>query len=408
MITMEQLALKGGKPVRAKSKSFPLYRTIGKEEKKAVARVMDSGMLSNYIGVWDKDFYGGPEVKSFERAWEKKFKVKHAVAMNSATSALIAAVGALGIKPGDEIIVSPYTMVASVSCVLWWGGKPVFADIEPEYFCLDPKSVEAAITPRTKAIITIDLFGGVSDIDALRAIAKRHRLKIIEDAAQAPGATYKKKNAGTFGDIGVYSLNFHKQIHTGEGGVAVTNNDRLAERLQLIRNHAEAVVEDKGVKEDYALIGQNYRMTELQAAIGREQLKKLDTFISQRQKNCRYIAERCQDMPGIRPARTRTGSTHAHYNQSFLFDEKVVGIPRNRFIEAVEAEIPAELGRGYVKPIYRMPFIGRKPGLCPVTERLHEKELIGNELMHANMKKKDLDDVVEAFHKVYRHREELA
>jgi perosamine synthetase len=405
---MDQLALKGGKPVRARNNPFPEYNSIGKEEKTAVARVMDSGMLSNYIGVWHKDFFGGPEVQAFEREWEKKFGVKHAVVMNSATSALIAAVGALNIKPGDEVIVSPYTMVASVSCVLWWGAKPVFADIEPEYFCLDPKSVEAAITPRTKAIIVVDLFGGVYDVDAIHEVAERHGLKIIEDASQAPDALYKGAHVGTFGDIGVYSLNFHKHIHTGEGGVAVTNDDRLAERLQLIRNHAEAVVEDKGAKDDYQLIGQNYRMTEIHAAIGREQLKKLDVLVSKRQEHCHYIIERCQDMPGLRPARIRPESTHVFYVQPFLYDEKIVGIPRNKFIEAVEAEIPAIFSRGYVKPIYRMPLFGQVPGLCPVTEKLYEKELINHELMHAQMSTKDLDDVIEALHKVYRHRSELS
>ena len=171
---MSTLALRGGKPIRETKDFFPTYNSIGKEEKDAVARVMDSGVLSTYIGVWHKDFYGGPIVRAFEEEWAKKFQVKHAVAMNSATSALIASVGALGIGPGDEVIVSPYTMVASVSCVLWWGGKPVFADVEPDYFCLDPKSVEAVITPRTKAIIVVDIFGGAYDADALGAIAKKH------------------------------------------------------------------------------------------------------------------------------------------------------------------------------------------------------------------------------------------
>ncbi|MDO8518152.1 MAG: DegT/DnrJ/EryC1/StrS family aminotransferase [bacterium] len=405
---MSELAINGGKPVRGRDRLFPVYNPIGVEEKTAVMRVLDSGVLSQYIGVWHPDFYGGPEVKAFEKEWAEKFCVKHAVAMNSATSCLIAAVGALGIRPGDEVIVSPYTMVASVSCILWYGGVPVFADVEPEYFCLDPKSVEAAITPRTKAIVVVDLFGGAYDADAICTIAKKHNLKIIEDAAQAPGASYKGKKVGTLGDIGVYSLNFHKHIHTGEGGVAVTDDDALAERLQLIRNHAEAVVEAKGVKDLTNMVGQNYRLTEIQAAIGREQLKKLDALVAKRRENCAYIAARTRDMPGLAPAPERPQSEHVFYMQPFLYDEKVVGIPRARFVEALLAELPdASISGGYVKPIYRMPLFGQVPGLCPTAERLYGSELLLHEMMYPGLNKKDLDDVVEAFHKVYRHRGEL-
>src|SRR3989338_2965575 len=154
---MSVLALHGGTPVRRHP--FPDYRTIGAEEQAAVARVLDGGTLSGFLGSWDPRFFGGPEVRSIEEEWAKRFGVRHAIAVNSATSGLMAAVGAAGISPGDEVIVSPYTMSASATVPLWYGGIPVFADIEPEYFCLDPASVRSRITERTKAIIVVDLFG---------------------------------------------------------------------------------------------------------------------------------------------------------------------------------------------------------------------------------------------------------
>ncbi|HEY4514270.1 MAG TPA: DegT/DnrJ/EryC1/StrS family aminotransferase [Candidatus Paceibacterota bacterium] len=435
---MAKLAVNGGAPVRERTNFFPAYNPIGKEEKEAVARVMDSGALSKYIGAWCPQFLGGPEVQSFEKEWAAKFGVKHAVAMNSATSGLIAALGALGIEPGDEVIVTPYSMCISATAPLFYGAVPVFADLEPEYFCLDPKSVEAVITPRTKAIIVVDLFGQPHDIDAIRAIAERHGLKVIADAAQAPGATYNGKFAGTLSDIGIFSLNFHKHIHTGEGCLAVTNDDSLAERLQLIRNHAEAAVEDKGVVNIVNMVGHNFRLTEIQAAIGREQLKKLDVLVEERIRNVAYIIQNCQDMPGFRPARERPGIKHVYYMQAFLYNEQITGIPRGKFFSAIEAELsPSQLqeeegvlmGQGYVKPIYMLPIFQKQTafgskgypfrsefykgaaryekGICPVAERLHEKELITNDLMRPGMQKKDLDDLIEAFHKVYEYRNEL-
>ena len=190
---MKKLAISGGKPVRSKKNYFPSASPIGKEELQAVTRVVKSGALSKFIGAWDPLFFGGPEVRAFESEWAKKINVKYALTSNSATSSIIMALGAIGIEPGDEVIVSPYSMCISATAPLFWGAVPVFADIEPEYFCLDPKSVEAAITPRTKAIIAVDLLGQAHDADAINAIARKHKLKVISDSAQAPGATYKGK-----------------------------------------------------------------------------------------------------------------------------------------------------------------------------------------------------------------------
>ena len=190
-----KLALHGG----AKTISIPFkkYRSIGEEEVLATKEVVESGVLSQYLGCWSDDFYGGPKVQEFEQMCAEYFGVKHAITVNSWTSGLVTAVGAIGIEPGDEIIVSPWTMCASATAILHWNAIPVFADIEPETFCLVPESVKKNITPYTKAIMAIDIGGHSADMDALQEIANKHNLKIISDTAQAPGALYKGKLAGT-------------------------------------------------------------------------------------------------------------------------------------------------------------------------------------------------------------------
>src|ERR1043166_4023232 len=177
-----ELAIHGGP--KTITKSFTRFNPIGPEESAAAKAVVDTGVLSQFLGTWDPDFYGGPKVQEFERMCERYFGVTHAVTVNSWTSGLIAAVGAVGIEPGDEVIVSPWTMCASATAILHWNAIPVFADIEPETFCLDPTSVEANISPYTKAIMAVDIFGHSANMDALMAIADRHGLKVITDSGQ--------------------------------------------------------------------------------------------------------------------------------------------------------------------------------------------------------------------------------
>src|SRR2546422_189526 len=182
LATDNRLALFGGpKTIQT---PFKRYNPIGVEEVEAARKVVESGVLSQFLGCWDPDFYGGPRVQEFERKCETYFGIKHAVTVNSWTSGLIAAVGAIGIEPGDEVIVTPWTMCASATAILHWNAIPIFADIEPDTFCLDPVSVESRISSRTKAIMAVDIFGQSADMGALRAIANRHRLRIISDAAQ--------------------------------------------------------------------------------------------------------------------------------------------------------------------------------------------------------------------------------
>jgi len=416
---LSRLALLGGRPVR--TAPFPRHVSIGEEEKAAVSEVLDSGVLSDFLGTWSPQFYGGPRVQSLEREWEKYFGVRHAVTVNSATSGLNAAVGAAGVGPGDEVIVSPITMTASASAALVYGAIPVFADIDPETFCIGAATIEKCITPQTRAIVAVDILGHPVEMDAVMALARRHSITVIEDAAQAPGASYNGRMAGTLADIGVFSLNYHKTIQTGEGGVVVTDDERLAERVQLIRNHGEMVVADKGVQDLANMIGFNYRMTEIEAAIGSEQLKKLELLLTPRIEAAEYLTVHLSNIPGITPPVVRSGVRHGYYLYGIRYDERRIGVPRDRFVQALNAEgIP--LIAGYTEPLYHAPLyqqriaFGRNGfpftyegykgtvsydrGICPVAERMWEKELMVTNVCRAGVSQQDLMDVVLAFEKV--------
>jgi perosamine synthetase len=423
---LSRLAILGGQPVR--TKPFSRRSSIGDDEKTAVMEVLDSGVLSDFLGTWSPQFYGGPRVQKLEREWERYFSVAHAVTVNSATAGLYAAVGAAAVGPGDEVIVSPITMTASASAALVYGAIPVFADIDPETFCITAETVERCITPHTRAIIAVDILGHPVEMDPLTALAKRHSITVIEDAAQAPAATYNGRRAGTLADIGVFSLNYHKTIHTGEGGVVVTDDDRLAERVQLIRNHGEMVVGDKGVTDLVNMVGYNYRMTEIEAAIGSEQLRKLEELVVPRIEAADYLSEHLSKIPGIQTPVVRPGIRHDYYLYAIRYDESKVGLPRRRFVEALVAEgIP--MVEGYTAPLYYAPLyqqriafgrhgfpftyegykgsVSYERGICPVAERMWEKELMVTNVCRAGVTQQDLMDVVLAFEKVAGNLSEL-
>lgn len=421
----EKLALLGGR--KTILEPFRSYNPIGKEEIEAAKQVIESGVLSQFIGGWTPDFFGGPKVQAFERECEKYFKVKHAVTVNSWTSGLVAAVGAIGIEPGDEVIVSPWTMCASATAILHWNAIPVFADIDPETFNLDPASVEANITPYTKAIMAVDIFGQSCDIDALLEIAKRHNLKVITDTAQSPGTFNNGRVTGTLADVGGYSLNYHKHIHTGEGGILVTNDDDIFERLQLIRNHAEVVVEDKGVTNLTNMVGHNFRLGEIECAIGLEQIKKLKGFVESRQSIADRLTAGLKDLPGLKTPVIQPGNTHAYYVYPLILDLDVVKVSRARICEALTAE-GLSFSEGYqlvhLLPMYQKKIaFGSKgfpwssdiyegnvkydKGICPIAEYLHDFSFISYGLCTHDLNDNDVDLIIKGFHKVWAKLDDL-
>lgn len=423
---MEKLALFGGR----KTIVQPLrrYNPIDIEELEAASAVIRSGVLSQYIGASHADFYGGPKVLEFERMWAEYFGVKHAVSVNSLTSGLIAAVGALGIEPGDEVIVTPWTMSASATAVLHWNALPVFADIEPLTFCLDPASIEKNITPYTRAIMAVDIFGQSADMAAIMAVAEKHGLKVISDAAQAPGARYRGRYVGTLAHIGGFSLNYHKHIHTGEGGVMVTDDDTLAERMRLIRNHAEAVMPGRPTADLSNMIGHNFRLGEIECAIGIEQLHKLASFVAGRQRVAEQLTASLMLLQGLQTPVVRRDCTHAYYVYPLLLSPEIAQL-RSAIASALAAEGVPGLTTSY-QNLHLLPMYQRKraygsrgfpwsselcrreisyaKGICPVAEYLQDTSFMGFPICMYELSEPDVAAIARAFHKVWDNLRSLA
>lgn len=423
----DKLALFGGP--KTINKKFKRYNTIGIEEQNAVKSVLENGILSKYLAKWGEDFFGGPMVKKFEEDWKNKFEVKHAITVNSWTSGLICAVGAIGIEPGDEIIVPPWTMSASAMAILHWNAIPVFADIDPITFCIDPISIEKNISPYTKAIMAVDIGGQSADMDAIVKIANKNNLKIISDTAQSPGAKYNGKFAGTIADIGGYSLNCHKHIHTGEGGVLVTNDDVLAKKMRLIRNHAEAVVGDIKFDDLTNMIGHNFRLGEIESAIGIEQLEKLDNLIISRQLIAKKLYEGLRNLDGLVLPEIRKNCTHVYYMFFMKLDLNLLKrAKRENIFNALKAEGVEGLSLKYLN-IHLLPIFQRKQaygtkgfpwnseftkrdinynkGICPVSESLEDKNYLGFQMCLFEMDKIEVDLMISSFQKVWKNLEHL-
>lgn len=423
---MEKLALLGGTPVI--DKEFKKYNPLGAEELNAAKEVIDSGVLSQFLGCWHEDFYGGPKVQEFEMEAAKYFGVKHAVTVNSWTSGLVAAVGAIGIEPGDEVIVSPWTMSASATAILHWNAIPVFADIDIDTYNLSPDSILKNISPQTKAIMVVDIFGQSADMDVIMEIAKKHKLKVISDTAQAPGALYGDKYAGTCADVGGFSLNYHKHIHTGEGGILVTDDDDIAERLQLIRNHAEVVVKDKGVTNLTNMVGHNFRLGEIECAMGIEQLRKLKGLVQSRQLLAERLTEGLKSLDGLKTPTQFNNRTHVYYIYAMQLDLEVLQVSRQKIVEALAAEgviVSSGYQNIHLIPMYQQKIafgskgfpwssefckreISYKKGICPNAEYLNDNSYIGFGMCVFDLCLKDVELIVSAFHKVWNSLDQLS
>lgn len=420
------LALLGGQPVI----SAPLapFRSVGEEEAQAAAQVVRGGVLSAYIGAAGEAFMGGPAVRAFEAKAAAYFGAKHAIAVNSWTSGLIAAIAALGLEPGDEVITTPWTMAATATAILHNNAIPVFADIDPQTFNIDPAAVERLVTPRTRAILAADIFGLSADMRALRSIADRHGLRLLTDTAQSPGARYGEGFAGLYADIGGFSLNYHKHIHCGEGGILVTDDDRLASRLAMIRNHAEAVISPQEPTELAGMLGYNFRLGEIEAAIASVQLDRLEERVQSRQRAAAQLNSGLAGLPGLRTPQVAAGSTHVYYVYGMVLDTRELGLSRARLLAALRAEGVPGLMNGY-QNIHLLPLFKHKiahgtsgfpwtanprgdtityvPGLCPVAEGLHAHSFLGLALCLCEFEPQDVELVIGAFHKVWGHLEAL-
>lgn len=335
--------------------------STGVEEWEATRECFESGWLTQ-----------GPKVAAFEKAFAERHNVKHALAVSSCTTGLHLALAALGIGPGDEVIVPAFTWVATANAALYCGATPVLVDIEKETNNIDPKKIAAKINQRTKAVIVVHLFGLCADMDAIRAVVPPH-VAIIEDAACAAGASYKGRPAGGLGKMGVFSFHPRKSITTGEGGMVTTDDDALASLIGQMRNHGAAVSEEQRHRgprpyllPDFDVLGYNYRMTDLQGSVGCVQLTKLDRFIQERQKWANYYRSALASLKWLKqPVQTSgqaTGGQHAWQAYVCYVDPELTPLPRNDMMEFLQE-------RG----------IGTRPGTHAVHTLTYYKESFGYE-----------------------------
>lgn len=350
---------------------------IGEEEKNAVMQVLNSGMLAQ-----------GPKVKELEEAFAKYVGCKHAIAVSSGTAALHTAIVSLGIGKYDEVITVPFTFVATANSILMTGAKPRFVDVREDTFCINIDQVKKAICAKTKAILAVDLYGQCCDYDALRELANQYNLKIIEDAAQAHGATYKGRQAGSLGDIAAFSFYATKNMMSGEGGMITTNDDKLADFCRRFRHHGQSATYE------YDMLGYNYRMTDIQAAIAVEQLKKLDKFNARRNEIANKYNEAFARLDVKIPIKT-LGSTHVYHQYTLRVND------RDKFLTHLK-DRGIGCGIYYPKPLHLQPQFIKLKSKCYVSEKL-SKEVLSLPV-HPSITDAEVDYIISCVKEFYNGR----
>ena len=411
---MSELALFGGSPVR--TKPFPHWPVFDEAEEKAVLDVVRSGQWWRYsMGeAIDVPVPAGvrSKVGEFQDLFAKAQGARYGIACASGTAAIEVVLKAMGIGFGDEVIVPPYTFIATATAPMLIGARPVFCDIHPATLNLDPSRLEKAITPRTKAVMPVHFAGLAADMGSILDICGRHGIPVVEDACHGHGGTWNGRGLGTIGVAGTFSFQASKNMTAGEGGLITTDDRALAE---LCESYIWVGRKARRPWYEHHYLGWNYRMTEFQGAILVEQLRRLGDQTDRRQANAFYLNERLMAIPGIHPLDVPAYATrHSCHIYCFRFDEAEFGISRADFLQALSAEgIPAT--GGYAHPLYRNPMFqdpslgsdySRFIALCPNSERAC-KEMVWLEHRLLLGDRTDMDDVVEAFWKISAHRHEF-
>ena len=406
-------AILGGRPVR--TAPFPSWPVIAENEERAWMKVLRSGK-------WNR--LDGDNARQFEETWAAKLGAKHCLATANGTSALIISLNALGIGPGDEVIVPPYTFVATVNAVLIQHAMPVFVDTDPETSQIDARKIEAAITERTRCILPVHLGGSPADLDAILEIGRKHNIPVLEDACQAHLAEWRHRKVSTLGTLGCFSFQASKNLNSGEGGAILTNDSDLYRVCQSFHNNGRG---DTGSGFGYVRNGANLRMTEFQAALLLEQLKRVEDQSHSREKNAAYLTKQLAEIPGIRPARMYDGATrNAYHLYMFRYDKtQFANLPRAQFLKALHAEgVP---GSGGYTPLNKEPFLKHtfdsrayraiypdkqlaawtERNQCPANDKLCEEAVWFTQTMLLGPRE-DMDQIADAVRKIQRQAAALA